>query len=136
MNPTQAVSRLLGVELCELPDWNCCGASSAHVTDESLAHSLVARNLAIAEKQGMDVVVPCAACYSRFKAGEKEKAGGTEAGKEAELPGVEPSGVPRRRRAFGKDRGDEEAAAHRAQGGLLLRLPTGPSPQSDRSEEL
>lgn len=69
---TRAISGLLGVELCELPDWNCCGASSAHVTDESLALSLVARNLAIAQKQGMDVVVPCAACYSRFKAGEKE----------------------------------------------------------------
>ncbi len=69
---TKAVSRLLGVELCELPDWNCCGASSAHVTDESLALSLVARNLAIAQTQGMDVVVPCAACYSRFKAGERE----------------------------------------------------------------
>jgi len=69
---TRAVSGLLGVELCELPDWNCCGASSAHVTDESLAHGLAARNLAIAEKQGMDLVVPCAACYGRFKAAEKE----------------------------------------------------------------
>lgn len=77
----RAVAGLMDVELCELPDWNCCGASSAHVTSESLAQSLVARNLEIAEKQGMDVVVPCAACYSRFKSGEKEKAGGTEAGK-------------------------------------------------------
>jgi heterodisulfide reductase subunit B2 len=78
---TRAISALLGVELCELPDWNCCGASSAHVTDDSLALSLVARNLAIAQKQGMDVVVPCAACYSRFKAGEKETAGEEVAGK-------------------------------------------------------
>ena len=76
---TKAMSGLLGVELCELPDWNCCGASSAHVTDESLALSLVARNLAIAQKQGMDVVVPCAACYSRFKAGEKETTAGASA---------------------------------------------------------
>jgi heterodisulfide reductase subunit B len=73
---TQAVSQMLGVELCELPDWNCCGASSAHVTDGSLALSLAARNLAIAEKQGMDLVVPCAACYGRFKAAEKEVAAG------------------------------------------------------------
>jgi heterodisulfide reductase subunit B len=69
---TRAVSALLGVELGELPDWNCCGASSAHVTDDSLAHSLVARNLAIAAKEGRDLIVPCAACYSRFKAGERE----------------------------------------------------------------
>jgi heterodisulfide reductase subunit B len=67
---------MLGVELCELPDWNCCGASSAHVTDESLALSLAARNLAIAEKQGMDLVVPCAACYGRFKAAERETLSG------------------------------------------------------------
>lgn len=69
---TRAMSALLGVELGELPDWSCCGASSAHVTDDSLAHSLVARNLAIAEKEGRDLLVPCAACYSRFKAGERE----------------------------------------------------------------
>ncbi|MGA2955026.1 MAG: CoB--CoM heterodisulfide reductase iron-sulfur subunit B family protein [Thermodesulfobacteriota bacterium] len=78
---TRAMSGLLGVELCELPDWNCCGASSAHVTDESLASGLVARNLAIAQKQGMDVVVPCAACYSRFKVGEKEALAGAESQK-------------------------------------------------------
>ena len=68
----QALSRMLGVEMRELPDWNCCGASSAHVTDESLALSLPARNLAIAEAQGMDLVIPCAACYGRVKAAEKE----------------------------------------------------------------
>jgi heterodisulfide reductase subunit B len=68
----QALSRMLGVEMRELPDWNCCGASSAHVTNESLALSLPARNLAIAEAQGMDLVIPCAACYGRVKAAEKE----------------------------------------------------------------
>jgi heterodisulfide reductase subunit B len=68
----QALSRMLGVEMRELPDWNCCGASSAHVTDESLALSLPARNLAIAEAQGMDLIIPCAACYGRVKAAEKE----------------------------------------------------------------
>jgi heterodisulfide reductase subunit B len=69
---TQAVSGLLGVELLELSDWNCCGASSAHSTNESLAHDLAARNLAIAEREGKDVVVPCAACYSRLKAAENQ----------------------------------------------------------------
>jgi len=69
---TQALSRLLGVEMCELPDWNCCGASSAHITDKSLAFELAARNLAIAGAQGMDLVIPCAACYGRVKAAEKE----------------------------------------------------------------
>ncbi len=99
---TRAMSGLLGVELCELPDWNCCGASSAHVTDESLAFSLVARNLAIAQKQGMDVVVPCAACYSRFKAGRKRRPPMRGPGKEAQLPDPEPPGIPRRFRASWK----------------------------------
>jgi len=70
---TKAVSRMLGVELCELPDWNCCGASSAHATDSSLALNLAARNLAIASAQGRDTVVPCAACYSRLKAAAHER---------------------------------------------------------------
>jgi heterodisulfide reductase subunit B len=69
---TQAVSRLLGVELLELSDWNCCGASSAHSTNESLAYELAARNLAIAEREGKDVVIPCAACYSRLKAAKRQ----------------------------------------------------------------
>ncbi len=78
---TQAVSQMLGVELREVPDWNCCGASSAHVTDGALALNLAARNLNLANELGMDMVVPCAACYSRLKAAEKESSpgqGGTE----------------------------------------------------------
>ena len=67
---TRAVSTMLGVDLVELPDWSCCGASSAHAIDESLAYELADRNLAIARVQNMDLVVPCAACYSRLKAAE------------------------------------------------------------------
>ena len=64
---TKAVSRLLDVDLRELPDWGCCGATSAHVLDEHLATSLAVRNLAIARQEAKDLVVPCAACYNRFK---------------------------------------------------------------------
>ncbi|MCK5423390.1 MAG: disulfide reductase, partial [Deltaproteobacteria bacterium] len=64
---TQAVCRMLGIELKELSDWNCCGASSAHSTNEALAIALAARNLAMAEKEALDLVVPCAACFQRFK---------------------------------------------------------------------
>jgi heterodisulfide reductase subunit B2 len=70
---TKAVAQLLGVELCELPDWNCCGASSAHATDETLAIAIAGRNLAIARRLDMDLVVPCAACYSRLKAAERDR---------------------------------------------------------------
>lgn len=67
-----AVSRVLGIELQELPDWTCCGSSSAHVTDDMLAVALSARNLEIADRAGMNLVVPCAACYQRLKVAEKQ----------------------------------------------------------------
>jgi len=61
------VAKLLDIELVELDDWNCCGASSGHCTNYELSLALPARNLAIAEKEGMDMVVACAACFLRFK---------------------------------------------------------------------
>jgi heterodisulfide reductase subunit B len=67
---TRAVSKLLGLELWEIPDWNCCGASAAHTRDQLLALALPARNLALAEQEGLDVAVPCAACFNRMKVTE------------------------------------------------------------------
>ncbi len=61
------MAELLNVELCEIDDWNCCGATSAHNTDKLLSLALPARNLAKAEKMGMDILAPCAACYNRFR---------------------------------------------------------------------
>ena len=59
-----AVSAELGMELKELEDWNCCGATAYFPVDELLAYTLVSRNLAIAEKTGLqDFVAPCSACY-------------------------------------------------------------------------
>jgi len=58
----------LGLTLKEVPDWNCCGASSAHETSEELAFALPQRVLSQAEQAGLKTVVaPCAACYSRLK---------------------------------------------------------------------
>ncbi|MGQ9508932.1 MAG: CoB--CoM heterodisulfide reductase iron-sulfur subunit B family protein [Thermodesulfobacteriota bacterium] len=67
----RGISELLDLRLYELEDWTCCGASSAHCTNEDLAIDLASRNLAIAEKSGRDLLVPCVACYSRFKWAEK-----------------------------------------------------------------
>jgi heterodisulfide reductase subunit B len=53
----------LGIELQEIEDWNCCGATAYTHVDELLAHTLVSRNLAMAEKAGHDLVAPCSACY-------------------------------------------------------------------------
>jgi heterodisulfide reductase subunit B len=57
----------LGTRLVPIEDWNCCGASSAHSTSELLGLALPARNLALAEKQGLTtLLVPCSACYTRL----------------------------------------------------------------------
>ncbi|HEX2921842.1 MAG TPA: CoB--CoM heterodisulfide reductase iron-sulfur subunit B family protein [Bacteroidales bacterium] len=62
-----ALAEAFGLELVQVPDWNCCGATAAHNVNKKLSLSLPARILAIAEKNGMDeIVVPCAACYSRL----------------------------------------------------------------------
>jgi len=58
--------RALDVELKELDDWNCCGATAYFHIDEILAHTLCARNLAIAEKQKLDLVAPCSGCYKNL----------------------------------------------------------------------
>jgi heterodisulfide reductase subunit B len=63
----RAAAKLLGVELEEIEDWNCCGASSGHCTNYELSLALPARNLAIAEKEGLNIAVACAACFLRFK---------------------------------------------------------------------
>jgi heterodisulfide reductase subunit B len=56
-------TRKLGVSLKELEDWNCCGATTYFHVDELLAYTLTARNLAMAEQEGLDLVAPCSACY-------------------------------------------------------------------------
>lgn len=68
----RAVFRALEVELREIEDWNCCGASSAHCVDPFLALALPARNLALAQEAGLDVVMPCAACFNRHKSADFE----------------------------------------------------------------
>jgi len=70
-----AVAPLVGLELSEIEDWNCCGASAAHSIDSALALALPARNLALAEAAGLDVVVPCALCFNRLKAADKALGG-------------------------------------------------------------
>lgn len=58
-----AVSRALGIEIKELEDWNCCGATAYMSIDETKSYALAGRNLAIAERNASDVIAPCSACY-------------------------------------------------------------------------
>lgn len=63
------VNKAIGMEFIEIEDWNCCGATAGHSISPELGDALPARNIALCEKQklGLDIVVPCAACYSRMK---------------------------------------------------------------------
>ncbi len=64
---TEAVCEALDIELMELDDWNCCGASSAHSIDHQLAMTLPGRNVALAQDAGLDMVIPCPACYQHCR---------------------------------------------------------------------
>lgn len=70
-----AISRPLNIELAEIEDWSCCGATSAHATNHLLGIALAARNLSLAEGQGYsEVVAPCAACFNRLATARYETA--------------------------------------------------------------
>jgi heterodisulfide reductase subunit B len=60
---TRNVARVLRIELLELDDWNCCGATAYMAIREKRSLVLSARNLAIAEKRGRDLATICNACY-------------------------------------------------------------------------
>jgi len=62
----RAVSKLLDIDLAELEDWNCCGSTPSSSVDELGAFCMASRDLALAEKRGLDMVTPCSACYVVF----------------------------------------------------------------------
>jgi heterodisulfide reductase subunit B2 len=72
---TDLVCDALDIDLLEIPDWNCCGASSAHSMDHDLFLALPARNLAQAQQvplegDDLSLAIPCAACFSRTAAAD------------------------------------------------------------------
>jgi heterodisulfide reductase subunit B len=66
---TRALMASVGVELLEIEDWTCCGASAADSISDLLSLALPARNIAIAEKtdEVRDILVACSACYLNLK---------------------------------------------------------------------
>lgn len=66
------VVRRLGIELVELKDWNCCGATVTFSINEMEALAMAARVMALAESEGFDqLVTPCNACYSTLRKAQK-----------------------------------------------------------------
>jgi heterodisulfide reductase subunit B2 len=71
-NQSQRIFKELGINLKEIDDWNCCGATSAGKTDDFLSVAMPARNIGIAESTGLDeILIPCSACYSRTLVAQK-----------------------------------------------------------------
>jgi heterodisulfide reductase subunit B len=72
-----AVFSKLGITLEELPDWNCCGSTSVIAVNKVLAMVLAARNLALAEPSGLQLLTPCPSCWLELtKANNVIKEGG------------------------------------------------------------
>jgi heterodisulfide reductase subunit B len=60
---TQAVAKPLDMELIELEDWNCCGSTPYGSLEKLESVVVAARNLALAEKTGLDLVTSCNSCF-------------------------------------------------------------------------
>ncbi len=73
---TQVLMEELGVELHEIPEWTCCGASVAESSSTLLSYVLPARTLALAERMGIsdEILVPCSACYLNLAKTAKKSA--------------------------------------------------------------
>ncbi len=56
----------LGVELVEMPEFNCCGLPLEPISHE-LALILSARNIAIAEREGLNILTLCPGCSGTLK---------------------------------------------------------------------
>ncbi len=71
---TRAFLEAVGVDLVELTDWTCCGATAAEPTSYLLSLALPARNLALAEAmdESEQILVPCSACYLNLKKVEEK----------------------------------------------------------------
>lgn len=67
-----AVCRAVGLELPELPGWQCCGASTFFSLDGFEAVLRVGHALALARREGAEqIVTGCNGCYSTLRKGRK-----------------------------------------------------------------
>jgi len=64
----------LGVDIVDIEDWNCCGASVGNIGGGPLPNlALTGRNLAKAQEEGnKDIITGCAACYLNTHGGNEK----------------------------------------------------------------
>jgi len=58
----KSVFRVLGVELVEIDDWNCCGSTAVENINEAVSLALSARNICLAAKISDTMLTPCTEC--------------------------------------------------------------------------
>lgn len=75
---TKVVMEELGVELEELKDWSCCGGSIAGGVSHDIGMAMAARNVALAQKQNLDLLASCSGCYNKSAKAAKALENGTE----------------------------------------------------------
>ncbi|MGB9299440.1 MAG: heterodisulfide reductase-related iron-sulfur binding cluster, partial [Anaerolineae bacterium] len=63
-NALRASTRILGLELVELPEWNCCGATFPLLVDNVLDLAGPARVLVAGRDAGERLAVACTTCYN------------------------------------------------------------------------
>ncbi len=69
----ESVCKSMEIELQEIPDWNCCGATAAHSIHHRASIDLPGRNLDLASKlPNRDMLVPCPLCFNRLKSAVRE----------------------------------------------------------------
>ena len=63
-------AKALGFNLIELPDWNCCGSSSAQTICKDLSLGMAARNLSLAPA-GRPLVAMCPRCLHYLRSAQQ-----------------------------------------------------------------
>jgi len=69
---TRKLAEKLGIELVELEDASCCGTVELRSRNEDLYRALNGRTLAMAEKQGLNILTTCATCQLSLAQVNKE----------------------------------------------------------------
>jgi len=65
-NATEAVFNKFGVELQVIPEFNCCGYPVRNIDEKAYILPSV-RNMAIAERAGLDILVICNCCFASLQ---------------------------------------------------------------------
>jgi len=66
---TVAVAKKLGIELEELDGWTCCGASHVQDIAPEITLATNARNIALAEEKGLNLLTVCNTCTLMLRRG-------------------------------------------------------------------